>query len=88
MELLEVIKSEHLAPEQKELADLIGMDAYRKMMDIYGGEKIYIPKTEAIIKKHKNELIKAVFDGTNHQEIRKEFGVTMRELDRILQGLR
>ena len=44
MELLEVIKSEHLAPEQKELADLIGMDAYRKMMDIYGGEKIYIPR--------------------------------------------
>ena len=88
MELLEAIKPEHLAPEQKELADLIGMDAYRKMMDFYGGEKIYIPRTETVIKKNKNEIIKAVFDGTNHQEIRKQFGITMRELDRILHGLR
>ncbi|MGN0597753.1 MAG: Mor transcription activator family protein [Ruminiclostridium sp.] len=88
MDLLNVIKPEHLAKEQQEIAELIGIEAYRKLMDVYGGEKIYIPKPETVIKKNRNELIKASFDGSNHQEIRKEFGISIRELDRILHGLR
>lgn len=39
---------EDLSQEQKKIADLIGEDNFKKLMEEYGGTYFYIPKTDKI----------------------------------------
>lgn len=87
MNLTTAIKPEYLSSEQREIANIVGIEAYIKLMNAYGGEKIYISKLSSIINKHRNEIIRDCYDGSNHRELHLQFGVSIRELDKILQGI-
>ena len=39
----------HLNEEQQAVVDIIGMDNYRSLMDVYGGDRIWIPKARSLI---------------------------------------
>ena len=44
MKLLHKLKLDDLTGDQRELAETIGIDAYIKLVDAYGGSNIYIQK--------------------------------------------
>ena len=45
MDLLEKVQMENLDEEQKMLAELIGLEAFKSLVRAFNGTSIYIPKT-------------------------------------------
>lgn len=46
-EMLNELKLEDLQGEARELAETIGMDAFRRLVDVYGGTgRVYIPQAD------------------------------------------
>ena len=66
MDLLEMVQMENLDEEQKVLAELIGLEAFKSLVRAFNGTSIYIPKIESLEKTVRDELIKEEFDGSNY----------------------
>ena len=49
MGLAMLIKKSHLNADQQEVADIIGLENYQALIDMYGGDRLYIPKARSIV---------------------------------------
>ncbi len=76
MEVIQKIKIEDLDEEQKQLAELIGIDKYKILLQTYGGMSIYIPKPDSFAATIRNEQIKQEFNGSNFKELSRKYGLT------------
>ena len=72
MDLLEKVQMENLDEEQKMLAELIGLEAFKSLVRAFNGTSIYIPKIESLEKAVRDEE----FDGGNYRELALKFGLT------------
>lgn len=70
------ITLDQLNGEQYELAELIGIESYRKLVEHYGGGFIYICKADTIMKLNRNKEICEKFNGYNHKELAKEYNLS------------
>ena len=76
LEFIEDLKIDDLGEDQKQLAELIGLDKYRLLLKTYGGMSIYIPKPDSLTVLARNEQIRREFDGTNFKELAHKYGLT------------
>ena len=76
MDLLDKIQLDNLEEEQKALAELIGMDAFRSLVRAFNGTSIYIPKIESLEKTVRDQLIKEEFDVGNYRKLALKYGLT------------
>ena len=76
VDLLDKVRLEQLDDDQKILAGLIGMEAFRSLVRSFNGTSIYIPKIESLEKAVRDELIKEEFDGRNYRELALKYGLT------------
>ena len=76
MDLLDRVQMEDLDEEQRTLAGLIGIEAFRALVRNYNGTPIYIPKIESLEKPVRDELIREEFDGKNYRELALKYGLT------------
>lgn len=75
-ELLEQVKMSDLPDGQKEVALLIGLDNYKKLIKEYGGVTIYIPKSDGFELAYRNIQIRNEFNGYNYRELAKKYGLS------------
>lgn len=69
--------------QQKEIAEIIGIEAYRKLVEYYGGSKIYIAKHDTVMRPDRNTEIKQKFNGGNYRQLAQEYDlaeVTVRNI--------
>ena len=76
MSALENIHLEDLDQEQQEVAVLIGLENYKKLMAEYGGVSIYIPKADRLERMERNDKIRDEFTGYNFRELAVKYGLT------------
>lgn len=76
MELLDKVQLENLDEEQKVLAELIGLEAFKNLVRAFNGTSIYIPKVESLEKAVRDEMIREEFDGGNTKELALKYGLT------------
>ncbi len=76
MDLLDKVQIDNLDEEQKTLAELIGMEAFKVLVRNFNGTSIYIPKIESLEKAIRDELIKEEFNGGNYKELALKYGLT------------
>ena len=76
MSAQEEIRLEDLSEGQQEVAALIGPENFRKLMEVYGGAYLYIPKTDRLERMGRNESIRAEFDGYNFRELARKYDLT------------
>ena len=76
MSAQEEIRLEDLSEGQQEVAALIGPENFRKLMEVYGGAYLYIPKTDRLERMERNERIRAEFDGYNFRELARKYDLT------------
>ena len=76
MSAQEEIRLEDLSEGQPEVAALIGPENFRKLMEVYGGAYLYIPKTDRLERMERNERIRAEFDGYNFRELARKYDLT------------
>lgn len=68
-----------------QIAHQIGMENLLKLSDMFGGDHFYIPKKDSILRPIRNEQICLEFDGTNHLELAKKYGVSVNTIRDILR---
>lgn len=79
--------------QQREIADIIGFEAYLKLSEHYGGMRpIYISKLSDLQRARRNREIISKFDGYNFIALAREYDLTeqtIREIVRpVMQSVR
>ena len=69
---IEDITLEQLNGDQHDLAELIGIDAYKKLVKYYGGGFVYVCKADTVMKINRNNEICDKFNGYNYRELANE----------------
>lgn len=84
---LENITATDLKGEQRDLAELIGMDTYRTLVETYGGCNIYIYKADTILRNIRDKEIRDQYDGHNVHELVATYGMSERAVRQIVSDL-
>ena len=87
MSLLDEITMEELEPEQQQLAECIGLEAYKKLVKNYAGSCIYICKPDTLTVNRRNEEIKRKFNGYNDRELAREYNLAEVSIRRIVSPI-
>lgn len=73
-ELLNMLKIDDLESEQLELAELIGLEAYIKLAEVYAGtSRLSIPPIRILTLPIRDSLIQREFDGNNIYQLAKKW---------------
>ena len=62
----------------KQIAETIGPENFYKLAKLLGGATVYIPKPESVTRPVRDAPIKAEFNGYNHLDLARKYGVTVR----------
>lgn len=78
-----------LAPEDlpepyQEISRMIGLESTLKIADKFQGSTLYLPKMDTVLRKMRDERIKAEFNGTNHRLLARKYGLTEAWIRQIL----
>lgn len=84
MNLLDKITIDDLDEDQRELAECIGFEAYKKMVNYYSGSYVYICKPDTVTMNARNKQIKKEFNGCNYLELAKKFNLSEISVRRIV----
>lgn len=76
MNVMEHITLDDLDADQRQLAELIGIESYRKLIQTYAGTCIYIPKLDAFERMVRDEKIRRDFNGYNYKYLAHKYGLT------------
>jgi len=77
------IALEHLDGDQYELAELIGIEGYKKLVTNYGGGFVYVCKADTLMKHGRNAEIRSKFNGYNYRELAKEYNLSEKMIREI-----
>lgn len=88
--LRELIRQTILAASLPEtISEHLSVEIERQLRIVHAGEHLYMPKTGSRSDKEiRNELIRAQFNGRNHEELARQHALTVRQVRRILQTAR
>ena len=84
MNLLEELTLDDLDEEQRELAECIGLDAYKKLVATYAGSPINIRMPDSLTMRQRNNNICRQFNGYNFTELAREYNLTERQIRNIV----
>ncbi len=84
---IDAITIDDLTEEQQQFAMIVGMDAYKHLIDIYGGTTVYIPKADWFDRTVRNKAIRSEFTGYNFRELGKKYGLTDVQIRNIVADL-
>lgn len=87
MDLLDRLAMDDLNEEQRELAELIGIDNYKKLVRSLGGCNVYVYKESTLVKKIRDKEILKMFNGGNFKEIAKYFDLSEQSVRSILNDI-
>lgn len=71
-----------------DIVDEIGLDAFLKLVRLCGGEDLYIPQWESLIRGPRDRDIRARFNGGNYKQLAREYRLSERQTRKIINGTR
>lgn len=72
----------------RELCGAAAQAAKKMIIDECGGLRVYFPSNESIWREERNSKIRKLFTGSNYEELKLRFGMSKKQLKRILRGTR
>lgn len=84
MKDIQNITLDDLIDSQKEIAELIGLDNYIKLVQYYGGGSPYIQTQSKLVKPARNAAIREAADGYNTRELARQYGLSPRQAYNII----
>lgn len=82
------IRPEDVPEEYRDLAEGLGLPAFLRLTRLRGGQSLYVPKTESLEREARDRDIRARFDGGNFRALGTRFGLSERQIRKILHGSR
>lgn len=77
MDIDKLISIDQLRDDQKELAEIIGLEAYKKLVVNYAGSFLYIQKIDSVLKDLRDNEIREKFDGGNCLKLAIEYNLAV-----------
>jgi Mor family transcriptional regulator len=75
---------EDLCGRQREIAELIGIGNYLKLVKRFGGDSLYIQVSHKLAKSRRNAEIKRNFTGKNYNELAQSNNLSARQVRNII----
>lgn len=73
-----------LTGEQRELAEVIGLESYISLVKVYGGTTLYIAKYDKLQNIKRDRKIVKEFNGSNHKYLAIKYNLSDRAIRDIL----
>ena len=67
------------------LVEVAGLETAKKIVAALGGDSLYVPKVESIIRLARNRRINKEFTGFNHKELATKYDLTTRHIRKIIE---
>ncbi len=74
-----------LPEPQRALAEAVGIDALMKFADNFGGERLYIPKSDSILRNMRDKRIREEFNGYNIRELSRKYDLSTVQIRNIVR---
>ena len=88
MNALETLEVNELNQEQKELVDIIGLDAFKSLVQNYGGTNLYIPKMDTLERQKRNKRIRdEYYKGSTLKKLSLKYSLTETQIRSILNDI-
>ena len=78
------IGSNDIPEDMVDFAELVGYDLFFRICEEYGGNQMYFPKKESLLRKARDRDIRSKYDGMNSIELSKTFGLTANQIRNIV----
>jgi hypothetical protein len=75
---------EDIGSDYQQIAELIGMDNFLRLVEQYGGYQLYIPKYEGLFRSTRDEEIRASYNGYNVEALARKYNLTTRHIRYIV----
>lgn len=85
-DLLHQLTIEDLPESQRDIAEVIGLDNYLKLVRLVSGDNVYICKVDELARCVRNKEIRRKFNGYNFSELAREYNLTTRTVRTIVGG--
>lgn len=82
---LNTITLNELPEEQREIAECIGIENYRNLVQHFGGCQIYIQKADTLLKNARDKEIHKCFNGGNYRTLSILFNLSESRVRYILR---
>lgn len=83
MNWLDELIIEDLSGEQLEIAEIVGIENYRKLVHHFGGNSIRIHQEDTLVKEKRDKAIRTQYNGRNVLELTMKYGLS----DRTIRGI-
>lgn len=71
------------------IVDIVGLDAAKRIVEIFGGESVYVPKAESLIRWVRDRRIREEFAaGAGYLDLAKKYNLTSRYVRGIVRAAR
>ena len=71
-----------------DVVEAVGVSAAKKLLTVFGGESIYFPKPEGMIRASRDRKIYEEFNGSNFRHLARKFKLTTRQIRSIVREQR
>ena len=82
--LLDFLELEDIPEGSKDVAEIIGLETFKELVQYFGGTTIYIPKYDCITRNARNRVIERTFKG-DFNRTAKEYRLSTGHVRRILK---
>ncbi len=86
MDLWEKIEPGDLSEEQKGILELVGIEVYKRLVEYFGGQSIYIAKLDTITRSLRDRKILEEFNGSNYAELARRYGLSVRAIRNVVDS--
>lgn len=83
---LKITVEDITSEEQLKIVEVIGLEAYLKLVTEFGGLALYIQKADYLTKKVRDREIKRLFDGGNYRKLALKFNLSEAMVRTIVSG--
>ena len=82
------IEIKDLEGDMIDVAENIGLSAAKKLLTVFGGEAIYFPKPESVIRGGRDRKIYEEFNGYSYLSLAHKYKLTTRQIRTIIKEQR
>ena len=85
-ELLALLTMDDLQGEARELAETIGLSAFKRLVEVYGGTgRLYVPQPDTLLIPVRDALIRREYDGSNVYQLARKWQLSDTTIRQIVR---
>lgn len=83
-EALRTVRPEDIPEEYADLVDALGLPAFLTLVELCGGQSLYVPMPESLHRDGRDREIRARFDGGNYRALARQYRLSERQVRKIV----